>query len=530
MMSSHALLSLSKEQLVDRVLVAEERIRWFERHVFGEKSERRDGSIVDPRQLSLGESSLETIEVPAPTESVKSYQRRTKKEALEEGTDAGGLRFGPEVPVHTIELENPSLSGLAEGADYEIVSEKVTHRLAQRPSSYVVLRYVRKVAKLLKTETLSCPPAPAAVFERSYADVSFIAGLLVEKFAYHLPLYRQHERLNASGITLSRQTLTNLVLRAGELLTPIYHSQLSSILQSKVLAMDETPIKAGRLKPGSMKTAYFWPVYGDKDEVAFPFSTSREHKTVEKVLGRFSETLLTDGYAAYVRFAEKHSVTHAQCSAHTRRNFVEAEKLEPELVDRALSFIRTLYQNEEAVRTRGLSPEEVLAHRTEYSRPVVDGFFDWLEEQCARLVLLPSSPFLAAASYALERRRGLTVFLADPAVPLDTNHLERALRPIPLGRKNWLFCWTESGAETVGRVQSLIATCKIHGIDPFTYLVDVLQRMDSHPVVRIDEITPRRWKECFGDAPLRSDVEARTPHISRLHSSRCFHKCADNVS
>ena len=183
--------------------------------------------------------------------------------------------------------------------------------------------------------------------------MSLFAGLLVDKFVYHLPLHRQHLRLKAAGIDLSRQTLTNLVTRAVDLLEPVYHSLLSSVLQSKVLAMDETPIKAGRVEPGKMKTAYFWPVFGDKDEVVLPFSTSRAHGTVREVLGRFAGTLLTDGYEAYARYSEREkSVAHALCWAHTRRKFIEAEKSHPEESGIALELIRELYEIEESLKTK----------------------------------------------------------------------------------------------------------------------------------------------------------------------------------
>ena len=118
--------------------------------------------------------------------------------------------------------------------------------------------------------------------------------------------------------------------------------------------------------------------------------------------------------------------------------------------------------------------------------------------------LLPTNPFTKAAHYALERRKGLEVFLTDPDVPMDTNPLERALRPIPMGRKNWLFCWTEVGAAHVGWVQSLISTCALHDVDPYTYFVDVLQRVDTHPFAEVEQLTPRLWKEHFSAAPLRS--------------------------
>jgi transposase len=499
--------SLNTEQIVEllrRNAELEQRVRWLERYAFGQRSERRTGESADPRQLSLGESP-EDIEVPAPTESVRSYQRRKHTESATEDLDAGELRFGENVPVETIEIKDPTTEGLEEGKDYEVISEKTTYRLGQRPSSYYVLKYVRKVVKLRETEELHAPPAPPAVFEKSCADVSLLAALIIDKFVYHLPLYRQHQRMLAAGVNLSRQTLTNLVLRTIELLTPIYHSQLSSILQSKVLAMDETPIKAGRSTPGKMKTAYFWPIYGDKDEVAFPFSTSRAHKTVREVLGRFAGTLLTDGYEAYDRYAaQSESVVHALCWAHTRRKFIEAEDSAPREAAAAIGFIQQLYQVEETLRHA--DEDEIADVRSQRSREIVDEFFRWAHGLLHSRLLLPSDPLTKALAYATERETGLRVFLAEPNVPLDTNHLERALRPIPLGRKNWLFCWTELGAAAVGRIQSLLATCKLQKVDPFDYLVDVLQRVDSHPVIDIHLLTPRLWKENFAADPLRSDL------------------------
>ena len=498
---------MSQDEVVSLLAKNEElqrRVTWLERYFFGQRSERRTTDSADPRQLSLGES-LEAIEVPSPTESVRSYERRIHPERKENNLDAGGLRFGPEVPVETIEVKDPSLDGLEEGRDYEVVSEKITHRLAQRPASYVVLKYIRKVVKHRENGELLCPPAPSGVIEKSYADVSLFAGLLVDKFVYHLPLHRQHLRLKAAGIDLSRQTLTNLVTRAVDLLEPVYHSLLSSVLQSKVLAMDETPIKAGRVEPGKMKTAYFWPVFGDKDEVVFPFSTSRAHGTVREVLGRFAGTLLTDGYEAYARYSEREkSVVHALCWAHTRRKFIEAEKSHPEEVAVALEIIRELYDIEESLKAK--NEEQRLEIRSTDSREVVDEFFDWAEELRQSRLLLASDPLTKALSFALERQRGLRVFLEDASVPIDTNHLEREIRPIPMGRKNWMFCWTELGARTVGRIQSLLSTCRLHQVDPCVYLVDVLQRIDSHPVLEVHLLTPRLWKQNFAANPLRSDL------------------------
>ena len=503
----------SREELIDLVIASQTRLeeiegqlRWFKRQLFGAKSERR--VAVDPSQLSLGEGLVEPAESKDAGAPVRAHvrRRRHEKEELEDP----GLRFDDTVPVQRIVVEDPALEGLREGVDYTVISEKKSYRLAQQPASYTVLEIVRPVVKLAETGQLSSPRAPASVLPGSYADVSLLAGLLVDKFRYHLPLYRQHQRLAAAGITVSRASLTSWVHRAAALLEPICEAQLASIVSGRIVAMDETPIRAGR-KKRKMRTGYFWPVYGDRDEVAFPFARTRGRPHVEEILGAFDGTLVSDGYEAYERFATRRdAVVHALCWSHTRRGFVKAEDVEPARAAHALEQIRTLYDIEREIAEKELAGEVKLAARGQRSRPVVADFFAWLERELVEHALLPTNPFTKAARYALERKKGLELFLTDPDVPIDTNHLERALRPIPMGRKNWLFCWTEVGAEVVGIVQSLISTCVLHEVDPHTYLVDVLQRIDTHPFAQVDQLTPRLWKEHFAGDPIRSLLDAPT--------------------
>jgi hypothetical protein len=258
-----------------------------------------------------------------------------------------------------------------------------------------------------------------------------------------------------------------------------------------------------------MKTGYFWPVYGERDEVCFPYFPSRAGAQVRAALGlthAADAVLLSDGYAAYMSYAKKLGLTHAQCWAHSRRKFFEAQSVDPEGAQAALMQIQALYAIEDEIRERKLAAESKRLHRLTHSKPRVEAFFEWVDRQFERQALLPSNPFTRALAYVRERRTALEVFLSDPDVPMDTNHLERALRAIPMGRKNWNFCWTELGAKHVGIIQSLIVTCRLHSIDPYTYLVDVLQRLAQHPAARVAELTPRLWKEHFAAHPMRSDL------------------------
>jgi transposase len=511
-MDTASIVGLLQTQAL-KIDTLEHQLEWFKRQVFGQKSERALPPV-DTQQMHLGE--LAPLPAQAGLESpltVPEHQRR-KRVATDFSDDKTPSQFFDEarVPVQTIEVPNPAIAGLS-ADQFEVIGEKVSYRLAQRPGSNVVLKYVRSVVKLLETQEIHCPGAPDGVIQNSRADVSFIVGVMVDKFEWHLPLYRQHLRLVAQGFKLSRQWLTQLVTQGAQLLEPIYEALLESIRTSRVKAMDEVPIKAGLNKKegghGKMGSGYFWPIYGEHDEVCFPYFESRRAEHVQQALGLMNQSdgvLLTDGYAAYSKYAKLTGVTHAQCWAHTRRGFFEAQDVEPEVAAQAMEQIAAMYRAEEHIRQAKLKGEAKRLHRLTHSKPVVEQFFAWVDDQLARQGLLPSNPMTKALAYARDRRAELQVYLGDPDVPIDTNHLERALRVIPMGRKNWLFCWTELGAKHAGIVQSLIVTCRLHGIDPTTYLIDVLQRVAIHPAARVAELTPRMWKQHFASTPMRSDV------------------------
>ncbi|MCP3955066.1 MAG: IS66 family transposase [Desulfobacterales bacterium] len=501
-------LQAQNVQLQQQVQALKHQLDWFKRQLFGEKSEKRLKEV-NPDQLSIGEllPTVPPIPEDQPKQEIRYTRGKNHKNHLDGSPSDSGLRFDETVPVKEIQLSAPQLSG-DDADDYEVVSSKTTYRLAQRPGSYVVLKYTRPVVKHKASRKLHTATAPVGLWDKSFMDVSFVAGMLVDKFLYHQPLYRQHQKLKANGIVISRSSLTNGVHRGIELLRPIYDAQYDSVLRSRVLAMDETPIKAGRKSKGKMHKAYYWPLYGDRDEVVFTFSRTRGIAHVKSSLAEFSGTLVSDGYSAYEHYARsRDDVTHAQCWSHTRRTFEKAQDIEPEAVSTALEFMGQLYGIEKTIRKEQLFGEAKLAWRSEHSKPIVDDLFTWIYDQRQRLDLVPSNPLSKALSYADQRKAALSVFLSDPEVPLDTNHLERALRVIPMGRKSWLFCWTEIGAELVGIIQSLLVTCRLHHIDPYVYLVDVLQRVSSHPMSRVDELIPRNWKTKFADNPLISDLK-----------------------
>ena len=388
---------------------------------------------------------LEDPKRPEEPEFELVKRRKRGKKSFEGAVNESGLRFGPDVPVETVAIDNPEAAGIPE-SERELVGEKVVHRLAQTACTFRIIRYVARTWKRRDTGELVAAAPPPAVLDRSCADISFLAGMMVDKFCWHLPLHRQHQRLEAAGIRISRSSLTNWMLRSASLLTPICDAQFRSILESKAVAMDETPIRAGRVGPGKMRTAWFWPVFGDRDEIAFPFRLSRENGAVPDLLGDFKGTPLSDGNQAYAAYAESRNgaVRHAGCWSHARREFEKAKDSEPGLAAEALELIGGLFLCERKIRKRKLKGREKLEFRRNRALPVAEAFWKWCGRHYEDPRHLPKSPIVKALNYVLNRRAQLEVWLSDPRRP--DRHQPSGARPAgPAARQEELALLLDGG-------------------------------------------------------------------------------------
>ncbi len=310
---------------------------------------------------------------------------------------------------------------------------------------------------------------------------------------------------------LSRATVVSWAGSFIDLLFPIYNSQQLSILDGKVISMDETPYKIGH-SDGKMNNQYLWFMYGDKDEVLVHPNESRSAAVIEGLLtNSFKGTLLSDKFSAYEAAAKKLGLEVAHCWAHARRYFVEAEEAEPSSSKEAIDKIRKIYELES---TAPPQPEKLLDYRLEQIKPQVDDFFQWLELKLPRLQGLPRTKYTKAVHYAMSAKAQLSVFLNNPGVPLDNNHTERQIRPLVIGRKNFLFCWTELGAERLAVLQSLLLTCQLHGVDAWEYLTDVAHRVSTHPASKVHELTPRVWKTLFSKAATATEILASSLSVT----------------
>lgn len=460
------------------------------RQVYGQKSERRQ------------KSSDEPVDSKPPKQNNRGKAPTQRKPTH---ANATGLRFDESTPKIIIKVPVP------EGEDLEVIGYERVHRIAQRPAAVVILEYEIPVVKNKQTGQLVPVWQPNQLFEGSYADVSFIAGLLIDKCLYHLPLYRQHQRLLHAGVDVARSSLTNWFSRAADLLKPLYDALQDSILLSDRLQMDETPIKASRKIKGKMHTGYYWPMLGDQQEIVFVYANTRAKSHIENTFANnFKGILLTDGYGAYQAYCQgREDVNAANCIVHWRRLFEKIQNAFPDETTVVLDAIGKLYTNEKTIEQLKLASQKKLDYRATYSKLIIDELFVWCHQQLINPKLTPQSKLRKAIQYGTKRETALKVFLEDPDLPLDTNDIERQIRTVAVGKKNWMFAWTEAGAEQLGIIYSLIASCRLQGIDPYTYLVDVLLRVGQHSARQIEQLLPRTWKQHFQEKPIRSDLWAQ---------------------
>jgi len=342
-------------------------------------------------------------------------------------------------------------------------------------------------------------PAPDRPIDGGMATEALIAHVLVSKFCDSLPLYRQSQMLARQGITLDRSTLSNWVGRACWWLTPLYDLVVSTVLSSDKLFADDTTLPVLDPGRGRTKTGRLW-CYAVDDRpwcglghpaAAYVYSEDRKGTRPARHLVTFRGVLQVDGYAGYRSLAERGHVQLAFCWAHVRRRFYEiAAAGAAPIATEALARIAELYAIEAEIR--GQSPDERRSFRRERARPLVDILKAWFETKLA--MASQKSTIAEAIRYALTRWEGLCRFIEDGRVEIDSNVVERAIRPLALNRKNALFAGSDGGGEHWAILASLIETCKLNNLNPETYLADVFTRLIAgHPVNRLDELLPWHW-------------------------------------
>lgn len=321
-----------------------------------------------------------------------------------------------------------------------------------------------------------------------------MAQIIVDKFVYHLPFYRQAQRYEQLGMKIASSTLNGWLPAACGLLEPLYLALRFEVLQATYLQADETPIPVlDNQKKGTTHRGYHWVYYSpEKKLVFFDYQQGRGREGPKQLLVNFQGYLQSDGYQAYEQFEQREDMVLVGCMAHARRKFEQALKSDPTRAQQALLLIQQLYMIERQARELRMNPENRYTLRQQKARPIMDTLGQWLVDEYPKI--LPKSAIGKAFYYLIARYNKIYLYLQDGRLEIDNNLIENSIRPVALGRKNYLFAGSHAGAQRAAMVYSLLGSCKLQDINPYEYLQDVLETLPEHPVNRLSELLPPNWK------------------------------------
>lgn len=478
----------SVQQKDEKIEQLQHQLDQLQKMIFGARSEK--SRTLYPDHPTLFDVQPSEVELEVETEEV--VQKRKKSAATKSMPSRKPLPSHLPRRKKIIEPEN-----LPEGA--ERIGEKVTEVLEVEPAKLWVLCVVRPTYRL-PDGTIVTAEMPDRWKDRSQAGESLVAHVITSKFFDHLPTYRQVQMFARNGYKLSESTLNQWIMTAALVLAPLFEAMMSAVLIQRYLQADETTIRVlpekgkdkKNLKSGT-HLGYFWVYRSPELNLPiFIYKRGRGQECPKDVLRSFSGVLQTDGYQAYDAVAKDAGgrIKLAGCWAHARRKFVEAEKSDPKAVAVILRGIGLLYAIEKQIRETNASPEEVLRLRAR-ARSLLDKARPKLE--ALLMDLRPKKPLRQAIDYTLKRWDKLLLYTERPELEIDNNAIENAIRPVAVGRKNYLFAGSHESAETIAMIYSFMAACKIHGVNPTEWLADVLVRLPSTKPSEYHTLFPSNW-------------------------------------
>lgn len=476
--------------------------------LFGIKSDNRVKRAIDSNQLEIFSLGASQEDLSASEEQLRKDAEQSNKDQEKRASrrqTARGKSIRMTLPQH-LEREDVVLDPDCDLSGYKIIGEEVTEVLVMVPATFKVKRIVRRKWALENNHMsdkkgVLIAPMPSRTVKRGLFDESVLAQLLIGKYVDHLPLHRQQKMFLREGLYIPMNTLTDNTAAACQSIKPLYNALKRETLSNRYLQVDETTMKVLRSgKKNSCHTGYYWACHAPPDKlVFFQYSPGRGKEVPKDMLKGFKGVLQTDGYEAYESVSKGNGdVNHLYCMAHIRRKFDEAAQNNLELAAHAVGEISKLYKIEKEIRESpvSLSESQIVKKRIEQALPILDGMKKWMIEQYRHTA--PKSPIGKALSYALSLWDNMYFYTAHGELQIDNNGVENAIRPVTLGRKNYLFAGTHETAQNAAMVYSLFATCKKHDVNPHEWLTDVLSKLNNPNYEgKFSDLLPQRWKKRF---------------------------------
>jgi transposase len=484
-------------------LLLKEEIALLKKMIFGAKRERFE-STQNPMQRSLFE--LEEVESPV-VERVEKIVVKKTSPAPKKEIQRNRFPESLERKTTTILPDDISLEGLTQ------IGQDVTELLAIRPPELYVKQIIRPrlADKANEDKGVFQAPIPPRLVPKGMVDESLIAEIINEKIQFHTPIHRFAKKLKQAGIDfISENNLQNWFHTGAESLIPLYDLLVKDILAQRYIQGDETRmIVLSKNKPGASHRGQMWAFMAPTIKaVAFNYEPTRSAKAGEVILGSYQGKLQADGYSAYESIERKSEIELINCMAHSRRKFYEAKDIAPEIANPILEKMQALYGIEEYCRLEKYTFHQRLELRHEKAVPILNELEKWLIEKSADQSILPKSLIRKAIDYALSRWKGLSAYAYDGELEIDNNLVENTIRPIALGRKNYLFAGSHEAAQNIAVLYSIVGTCLKNNINVYTYLHWVLKKVASHKITpdavdwlphRIDPAILERFAEEQGE-------------------------------
>lgn len=475
------------EQLQEKL---RQQISELARRLYGRGSEK-----VDPNQLQLVFDELLKLGLVEPEAQPEPEPAATAPAKIRQHRSTGRRPLPADLPRKRI-VYDPREAGCScsrcGGKQFVQIGEDISEQLEYQPASFLIIEHVRiKTVCAECEETVIIAPPALKPIAKGLPGPGLLAHVMTSKYVDHIPLHRLEAISARQGVELPRSTTCGWIGAGVETLEPIYEYCKQDVLKSKILGTDDTTVPVLDRSRETTRTGRLWVYIGDREHehVVFDFTPNRERDGPLKFLEGFRGYLQADAYAGYDALYAGGEVIEIACWAHARRKFFEARQNYKKHAFTALALIKQLYDIER--KGKDLSAEARQAMRQQHSVPILRAFEQWLLHEAKEV--LPKSPLGKAMTYARLQWQALKRYVEDGALEIDNNRTERALRCVAIGRKNWLFAGSDQGGRRVAIIYSLVASCKLHDVDPFAYLRDVFSRLPSHRVEAIGELTPVAW-------------------------------------